>query len=292
MTKGIPIYSIDRFRKNNTRNEFQIEVFTKNRNFNVAYPHRHDFFEILYITEGHGTHIIDFIEYEIKPNSIFFLSPGQIHTLDLSDNINGFIFLFTSEFYLLNKQDNNKLLELPFFYPISNEAPPLFLSDENDIDFLNYLFKQACNENMHLAKDTDEMCRSMLDIILILCKRLYPINASMEKMSKGKLLVKKFKQIVEEKYLEYKSLKEYSDYLGVTANHLSESVKQFTGRNATDIIRDKIILETKRLLIHSDLSISEIAFQLNFTDQSYFSKYFKNSTGLSPGDFRKSVKIT
>jgi AraC family transcriptional regulator, transcriptional activator of pobA len=289
--KSIPIYSIDRFKKKSGHPEqYEIEIFDRNRDFKVTYPHRHDFYEILFITQGNGKHTIDFHEYKIQPNTIFFLSPGQIHELKLSEDIKGYIFLFTSEFYLLNKQDRNHLLELPFFYSISSRNPPLHLEKSADSELLISLFKQACHENDRNLADSPELIRSILDIILIICKRLYPVQAEGSKR-KGHLLVKKFKQLIEEKYQENISVKEYAAFLAVTANHLSETVKSITGRKSTDLINDKMILEIKRMLMHTELGVSEIAYQLNFSDQSYFSKYFKNVTGMSPIEFRnKSLK--
>ncbi|HEX8548120.1 MAG TPA: helix-turn-helix transcriptional regulator [Cytophagaceae bacterium] len=293
MSKGVPLYSIDKFRKGNLIRQYEIEIFKKDRNFDVKYPHRHDFFEILFVTHGSGEHTIDSNKYEIVPNSIFFLTPGQIHNLKLSDDISGFIFLFTAEFYLLNKLDKNKLLELPFFFNITGSPDPLVLDKEDDAESLKYLFTRSLIEKNSISEVSEEIIRSILDIILLTCKKLYPDSNDFGKLSKGKLLVKRFKQLVEEKYAEYKSVKDYSEYLGVTASHLSETIKSHTGRTSGEIIRDKIILETKRLLIHTDLTISEICYKLNFNDQSYFSKYFKSSTGESPGDFRsKSIKIT
>lgn len=293
MNKGVPLYSIDKFRKGNLTRQYEIEVFHKNRNFDVKYPHRHDFFEILFITHGAGDHTIDDHNYTIVPNSIFFLTPGQIHNLQLSDDINGFIFLFTAEFYLLNKLDKNKLLELPFFFNITGSPDPLILRNKEDGELLKYLFTRSIVERERTTEVSEEIIRSILDIVLLTCKRLYPDNNDLGKLSKGKLLVKRFKQLVEEKYAEYKSVKNYSDHLGVTASHLSETIKSHTGRTSGEIIRDKVILETKRLLIHTDLTISEICYQLKFSDQSYFSKYFKSGTGESPGDFRaKSIKTT
>jgi len=289
--KSVPLYSIDRFQKNDHKKQYEIEVFHKDRDFKVSYPHRHDFFEILFITQGSGTHTIDLHEHPIKPNSIFFLSPGQIHDLDLSEDIKGFIFLFTAEFYLINKQDQNKLLELPFFYNLSGKSHPLYI-DQQKAERLKDLFQQACEENKHNQEDSSEIIRSVLDILLILCKRSYPVQHD-EKSKKSNLLVKRFKQLIEEKYQENLSVKEYADLLSVSANHLSETVKNLTGRTSTDLINDKMILEIKRLLIHTELTVSEIAFQLNFVDQSYFSRYFKKQTGQSPLDFRsQSIKST
>lgn len=287
----IPVYSIDRFNNKSEKTiQFQIEHYDINRNFKVTYPHRHDdFYEILFLTQGEGIHTIDFQNYTIKPNTIFFLSPGQIHELYLSEDVKGYIFLFTSSFYHFNKTDPYKLFELPFFYNLNQETPPIYLEKENEKQVLTELFKNAIYENQQNLTDSEEAIRALLDLILIQCKRIYPLSKIEEKANKGKILVKRFKQLIEEKSQENLSVKDYASLLSITPNYLSETVKSVTGRTSTDLINDRMILEIKRLLTHTDLGISEIAYQLNFSDQSYFSKYFKKLTNQSPLEFRNNL---
>lgn len=290
---SIPIYSIDQFnRKKDQTIEFQIEVFDKNRDFKVSYPHRHDdFYEILYITHGTGHYTIDFVKHPIRPDTIFFLSPGQIHELEVSDDIKGYIFLFTSAFYHFNKTNPYKLFELPFFYSFADETAPLILNETPQKNYVIELFKNAIAENEHTLPDKDEAVRALLDLLLIQCKRWYPTQAIDEKTHKSKILVKRFKQLIEEKCQENLSIKEYAQLLNLTPNHISETVKFVTGRTATDLINDRMIMEIKRMLLHTQLSVSEIAYALNFSDQSYFSKYFKKLTGMSPGQFKRNNEI-
>lgn len=284
---SIPVYNIETFkRKQNPFNDFQVEYFDVNRNFQVEYPHRHDFFEILYITHGSGNHIIDNQEYTIVPNSIFFLTPGQVHTIDVSKDIKGYIFLFTSEFYLLNKQNIHKLLEFPFFYHVDDYSPPLVLN-QIDTQLLTDLFQKGATETENYRSDTPEVISAILDLILLFCRRFYPEESSPFKTNKGKLLVKQFKQLLEGKYSENLSVSEYADLLHVTAGHLTEIVKNITGKSSTELIQEKMMLEIKRLLIYTEKSSTEIAFDLNFKDQSYFTRYFKTREGLTPLEYRK-----
>lgn len=289
--KQVPIYGIDKFnRKQEVGIQYQIEVFDKDRDFKVSYPHRHDdFYEILFITHGTGIYTIDFQQYAIKSDTVFFLSPGQIHELELSDDIKGYIFLFTSAFYHVNKADLYKLFELPFFYTLGKDTPPLLLQDFAQRTLLAEFFEKAIKENEQDLAEKDDAIRAFLDLILIHCKRLYPEFLD-EKMSKGKLLVKRLKQLIEEKCQENFSVKEYAELLNVTPSYLSETVKSLTGRTSSDLINDRMILEIKRMLVHSELTVSEIAFQLHFADQSYFSKYFKKLTQLSPLEFRAKAQ--
>ncbi len=283
----IPSYRIEQFKNNNPK-PYQVERFNAHRHFQVTYPHRHDgFYEILFLTKGTGYHVIDFESYEIKKNTIFFLAPGQIHSLDLSDDIQGYIFIFTSEFYLLNKQNKNKLLELPFFYGLENEIPPLYLEKTENINLLTDLFVKGIEEMENNLPDTEEMMNALLDMILIHCHRLYPQQKEVEGMQKGKLLVKRFKQLIDTHYHENLSVTDFAHLLNVTPNHLTEIVKNLTGTTSNELIKAKLIIEAKRLLLFTDETITEISNQLNFKDQSYFSRVFKRHCGLSPKEFRE-----
>ncbi len=289
MGKGkiIPVYGIERFnREPGKRIEYQVEIFDINRNFKVSYPHRHDdFYEILYITQGTGRYTIDLYPFQIIPGSVFFLSPGQVHELEFSDDIKGFIFLFTSAFYLFNKSNPYKIFELPFFYSIALNSPLLILKTEVQKDMVSELFHRAISESENDLPEKDEAIMALLDLILISCKRLFD-GPSDEGSLKGLVLVKRFKQLIEKNCHENLSVKDFAELLKITPSHLSETVKNITGRTSTDLINDRIIIEIKRMLLQTDLTISEIGYKLNFSDQSYFSKYFKKLTGITPQHFR------
>ncbi len=285
----IPLYRIDSFSKKKEKKPYDVDVFDTSRHFNVTYPHRHDdFYEVLYICEGSGKHTIDFQAYDIKPNHVFFLSPGQIHELTLSPDTKGYIFLFTSAFYHFNKTDVFKLFELPFFYTIGSGSTPLQFTEPQSIAHISQLFQLAIKEINQHHTDSEDAIRAWLDLILIHCKQHYTLEEVNIK-DKSQLLVRRFKQLIEYKCTENMSIGDYARSLSVSQNHLSEVVKTVTGRTSTDLVNDRMLLEIKRLLQYSTLNISEIAYQLNFSDQSYFSKYFKKLTGISPNDFRAGV---
>ena len=286
-TEQIPVYSLDNFSSPERKSQqFQVEVFDANRHFSVKYPHRHDFFEVLYLLKGSGYHVIDTNKYEIKPPCVFFMSPGQAHKLELSNDIEGFIFIFTADFYLLNRSNQNSLIEFPFFYTIHQDNPPLLLQNENDIRFLESLFRQGISEIRDTAESNTEMLRSILDLILTTCAARYQVTEILLNKGKGQILVKRFFHLVEENHLKNLSMSDYSGMIGVTPNHLTQTVKLLTGKTSSQIIKAKQLLEIKRLLVHTNLSVSEIANQLNFEDQSYFTKFFKRETGITPIQYR------
>ncbi len=283
----IPVYSLDKFSSpDNSEQQFQVEIFDANRHFQVQYPHRHDFFEVLYLTEGSGFHIIDSNKYEIKPPCVFFMSPGQAHKLEFSHDIGGYIFIFTADFYLINQVNQNRLIEFPFFFTLQQDNPPLILHEKQDVEFIKSLFVKGISELEKRNGQSTHLFHSILDLILTTCAALYKVDKDSSLKGKGHIMVKKFLQLVEENYLKNLSVSEYAEMLAVTPNHLTQIVTQLSGKTSSQIIRAKQILEIKRLLVHTNLGVSEIAGRLNFQDQSYFTKFFKRETGMSPLQFR------
>ncbi len=285
---GIPVYSLEKFKLNDDKSSlYQVELFDANRHFAVSYPHRHDFYEILYLSKGSGLHIIDSNKYEIRPPCIFFLSPGQAHRLELSNDIDGFIFIFTAEFYLLDQKNKNKLLEFPFFFSVDQINPPIYLDNSEDDNFIKNLFSRCIQVLSKNKLSADEIARSVLDLILLTCNNLYPEELKSVEKGKGYILVKNFLLLIEENFHKNLRVSDYANLLAITPNHLTQMVKQVTGKPSVNILHEKTVVEIKRLLIHTNLSISEISDYMNFPDQSYFTKYFKKLSHLSPMAYRK-----
>lgn len=289
MTKtsnNIPIYGLDNFSTpTSPHKEFQVEVFDARRHFEVQYPHRHDFYEVLYLSGGSGFHIIDSNKYKIEPPCIFFMTPGQTHKLELSQDIDGYIFLFTSDFYLLNQSNKNKLLGFPFFHSVTRENPPLAITQAEDNAFIKNLFVRGCN-TVKAGNPSEEIIRSLLDMILQTCNQLYPKEYKVLPNNKGHITVKKLMLLIEENYHLNLKVNEYAEMLSITPNHLTQLVKQIAGKTTNEILQEKNILEIKRLLLYTNLTITEIAEQMNFADQSYFTKYYKKCTGQTPLQYR------
>lgn len=289
-TKGnIPVYSLQSFSApERISQQYQVEVFDAKRHFQVEYPHRHDFFEVLFLQKGSGFHVIDANRYAIEPPCVFFMSPGQAHKLELSHDISGFIFIFTPEFYLLNYNNQNRLIEFPFFYTVKQDNPPMLLKSNADVLFLEQLFQKGISEADKKNFASLDFLRSLIDTILNFCAHLYPKNDKLMVPGKGHLLVKRFYQLVEQNIQKNLTVNQYADMLAVSANHLTQTIRMLTGKTSNEIIKSKQILEIKRFLVHSSLGVSEIAQLMGFADQSYFSKFFKRETGITPLLYRTS----
>jgi len=252
-------------------------------------PHRHKYYSIIWSINATGKHIIDFREYPIHPNDIFFVSPEQVHQVITDANPDGFVILFTPEFLEKNSIRNDFIANLKLFQKI-DETPPLSLK-ENMTSTLKTFADQMMTA-FHSGSDMAfESIGAYLKLFLIECNghcSLFP-GSNTQSIEVGKTLVKSFKNIVETHYTIWHQVKEYADNLNVTPNYLNEVIKSATQISAKDFIQNRIILEAKRILVFTEKSGKEIGFDLGFDDPSHFSKFFKSNTGQSLQEFRDSI---
>jgi len=218
------------------------------------------------------------------------MSPGQTHRLELSRDIDGYIFLFTADFYLLGQANKNKLLEFPFFFAVNQSNPPLLLNSDLETEFLKNLLVKGCAEVMENTLNRDEMIRAILDVVLQMCNKLYPAEVSFAQNNKGHIMVKNLLRLIEENYQKNLSIDAYAQLLNITPNHLTQTVKQVTGNTTLKLLQNKVVIETKRLLVHTDMTVTEIADFMHFPDQSYFTKFFKKACGITPLQYRKGKR--
>lgn len=251
----------------------------------IQASHRHNFYMIAWITQGCGTHFIDFSPYPVKPRSLYWLAPGQVHAWDLTAPTTGYIVAFTSEFFSRSWHDQNILSDFPYFYAFQSAIE---LNEQQSL-IIHHLIERIELEYQSCLLDRNEMLYAYLRILLIEAKRLYAPAVNASPATATVLLTQKFRVQIEANFLKQLSVSDYAKRLGITANYLNEAVKDATGQTAGTLIRDRLLLEAKRLLIHSDLTASEVANQLNFDDPSYFSRFFKKYANCSPGDFRKQT---
>ncbi len=252
--------------------------------YDTSQPHRHNYYEIfIFFGEG-GTHTIDFENFEIRNNSVHFVSPGQVHRVERELGTFGYVILFSREFISLQKSNHALLYDLPYLH---NANFPIINLDEADNQVLKSTIDQMEAELSGSAKHNEEMIRSYLKIFLMHCdrfhKKLYPDDKNMYKSS----TFRDFRIELEENFISKHKVQDYCDLLSMSEKKLNELCKNITGMKVSDLISQRILLEAKRLLLHSDQSTKEIAYYLNYTDPAHFSKFFKLKTGQSPTDFRQ-----
>jgi AraC family transcriptional regulator, transcriptional activator of pobA len=250
-------------------------------------PHYHDFFQVI-LFEGPGTMMHDFRDFYVKKPTLIFLSPGQIHTIRPKPKLQARLLSFTQSFFDDATPPPSKLYEMPFFFP--EETKPWLQIPTDELDGVRATFAELQREFDAAESGAEEILRASLRILFIRLSRLYLKMRPPEEPSRAATLVRQFHVAVESHLAENRTLTAYARDLGVTANHLSDVVKEKMGHAPGDIIRQRRLLEAKRLLSHSDLSVSEIGYELGFDDPSYFGRFFRRYAGETPVEFRDKIR--
>ena len=242
--------------------------------------HKHDFYMLLIVGHGSGTHSIDFENYVVSDFTVFFLAPGQAHEWNLAPETTGYQILFAPEFLPGGHPDT------PFFKPKS--FPFLKITEKNfsEVSAELILIETEIERNLTYS---EVVIQSRLHIILALLKRWYDETYPVGSTEKNGRLIQSFLALLETHYNQDSSVAFYAEKLHVTASYLNNVCKKESGLTAGEQIRDRILLEAKRMLKLTNDDIKEIAYALGFNDTSYFSRFFKKYTDQTPLTFRKKI---
>ncbi|CAM4326917.1 AraC-type DNA-binding protein [Pedobacter westerhofensis] len=283
-----PTYTIEDFASPRAiQGQFMLERFEDlARPKKWQFPHLHSFYEIIWVKEGTSKHTIDYHDFDIQPNSLFFISPGQVHLLSQSENVVGYSIAFTWEFLLMNNFNQDAVLALTFLDD-SYANPFLALTQEaiQEIEPVIKLIVEEINRN----NKSLVILNHLLFVLLNHIQRLGAVERSDILDSYQVITFKKFKKFIELSYKRETGLSYYAGLLSMSVHHLNEIVKKVTGRTAGEVIRDRALTEAKRLLVHSRFSIGQISEELGFKDFSYFSRQFKSQEGSSPAEYRRQM---
>lgn len=269
---------------------FRLEKLNHQNNYDIEHPHRHNYYEVFLFENGGGNHIIDFNPFEITPNTLHFLTPGQVHQVNRAGNANGYVIMFSREFTHEAVNQSDFLYQLPFFNVLS-DLPVIELAGKEFL-LIHQLFDQMREEFDGFQLYNKEILQNYLNILLLKCKQLYKAPNVVENIdaTPEKEIVYQFIRLVEEFYAESRKVKDYAEKLDVNPDQLNKWTQTFIGKKASECIQERIMLEAKRLLLHTSYSAKEIGYTLNFTDPAHFSKFFKTHTGYSPQEFKNQAK--
>ncbi len=255
-------------------------------NFLASFPHRHGFHSLLLIESGHGFHVIDFQKYSLEPPCLFFLSPGQAHYWRLDQAPSGKIVGFKPDF-LSGHPSADVLYEFDCFHGIL--ASPFLRISLEQHQLLSQLLGLMEHEYLSHSPGAELNLRSCLAILLTWAKRWFESARDQQSTPPEAMLIRRFMGLVSENFLEQRAVSFSAETRTLSPGHLHELVKQATRSAPGRIIRDQVLLDAKRLLAHTDLSIAEVGYRLIFEDPAYFSRFFRRETGLAPGDFRRQA---
>nr|WP_287411122.1 AraC family transcriptional regulator [Pseudodesulfovibrio sp.] len=254
----------------------------------ILEPHLHDYFAIQFVTEGKGVHVIDFQPYDITSNSLYFVSPHQLHLWRPEGDLKGYVMAFTEDFMRSPESPVVNMADLEFFYS-SAHLPQYHASPDQAavlLDLVEKMRKEFDGRNEGFVS----VLRAFFHIFMVNLQRMYAESVTVDSIEREPDLVRLFKKMVAEKYLLQMSVQDYADALGVSVSRLNSAVKGATRTTPGQIVRTEMVMAAKRMLAHSDMNVSEICFELSFDDPSYFGRFFKREAGVTPSGFREQMR--
>lgn len=282
---NIPQYQ---FRKTKYGRELLIDLIrleSLERYIRETPRHKLTYYDITLIGEGAGRFAIDDHEFEIERNRIFFTAPNQIREWKVDHMPSGMVLIFEEEFLCNFFSDALFVQNLSFFGKGTN-TPQISITAEQG-DYLRNIMVQIEHE-IYENKET-HLLRALLYQALAWLNNIYQSQCPPKDethFSKSN----QFRQLVDQHFRQEHSVAFYASQLCITPGHLNDLVKKESGATAKQFIIIRLTTEAKRLLLYSELPVSEIAWKLGYTDPSYFVRLFRNETGSSPLAFRKQKK--
>ncbi|CAA9201850.1 HTH-type transcriptional activator RhaS [Flavobacterium bizetiae] len=277
---SIPVLSVGNILGEETLGITLFRHSVKGRN-EFEQPHKHDFYMVFFVEKGSGVHNVDFTQYIVNDYQVYFIRAGQVHNWSLDVDTSGFQLMLAADVITIF----SNLGSFPFF---EQSVPSCLSLDKKQFEE----FKIHLHEIELVLSDNDVLTKEILLLRLHLMLKLlqkeylnqFPEHDSSTKPEK---IIKGFNTLIDDHFNEESSVNFYADKLNITANYLNILSQKYLKMPASDVIKQRTILEAKRLLTSTDLSIKEIGYQLGFNDNTYFSKVFKKYTGKTPGDFKK-----
>lgn len=248
-------------------------------------PHRHTYFEFFLFEKGGGSHFIDFKEYPIADYSVHIVFPQQIHLVKRKEGSLGSIILCSRHYMnLLGTFYFTQLLQHAHAHPCLQFTPQQFAALMDEV-------LRLYDELQEVSELSYRLSQSYTSIFLSHCIRQAATGAingrsSIAGSDHDRDIYRRFCDLVEPRFIDKAGVSFYAGALAMSPKALNSALGRVTGKTAVELIQERMLVEAKRLLLHTGDSIKEIAFQLNFKDNSYFTRFFIRQEGCTPKDFR------
>jgi AraC-like DNA-binding protein/mannose-6-phosphate isomerase-like protein (cupin superfamily) len=245
---------------------------------NTNHAHRDDYHLFFFLESGTATLEIDFQKYKIKASAVVYIHPYQVHIASDYQNVLGNILAISNE--NLKPEYQNLLAEIAPAQPLvlNKKVYPMLINAFT----LCHNIVEGNHEKLYrsILKDS---CNTVIGLII---EQFLSLAKPLEKLNRSEQISKSFKSLLDSNFATQKSPSEYAKTLNISASYLNECVNNSTGQPSSYHIQQRIILEAKRLLFHTDKSVKEIANELGYKDYSYFSRLFSKITGMPALSFR------
>lgn len=267
------------------------KVFPFNNNSHFDHIQRLNYYSLIWIKQGSGVVRADFSEYNYSENTLFAFSPYQPFMFQTDEPMEGLVLNFHPDFFCIHKHQQEVACNGVLFNNIYN--PPFVLVDEQASNTLEILVEQIKTEMQNPALAQYELLVSYLKIILITASRLksedHPAVITTNTDHKEPFILQNLKNYIETHFKNKHSASDYADLLHISAKALAKITKTHFNKTLTDLISERIIIEAKRELYLTNKSVKEIAYDLGYDDEHYFSRFFKNHSEISPQLYRETV---
>jgi AraC family transcriptional regulator, transcriptional activator of pobA len=283
----VPTYRLepDEIANNRYFRVYNFEGTLPNRS-ELLIPHRKDHYLIVFIRRAGRRQWIDMTPYFLKKNTIYFTGPNHIIVKEEFEKLWSTGIAFTKEF--LSLQENASLGKLPLTQNLFNGHE--LLLNKGDIDFVEDMLARINVEYKRPSEWQQRMLTAYLTVLLTYLSRLYTEQFKDGDISADMLLLQNFQGKINEYFRELHEVNDYASLLYISPGHLSDVVKLQSGKPAIKHIHERLVLEARRLLFHTSHSLKDIAFGLGFADASYFNRFFKRETEITPAEYRTNIR--
>lgn len=270
-----------------------LKRYLKTNQQQVIKPHIHSFYQLIWFKKGKGKHFVDFNSYDVFGNSMFFIAPNQVHYFDKNTGYEGVLIHFNEDFLIHNESERDFFLKSNIFNtPYQSPSCPI-LTDINDIldtYILQMIEELESGENFGKELILQNCLKSFLIQIQRSRNKIQHSTYFLSSlMDEKRIQLAKFIKLIDEYYKKGYSIPEYAQLLHISSRSLSNLTQKQLNKTPFQMIQERIVLEAQRLLLYSELNINQIGYHLGFDDPSYFVKYFKKYTKISPTEFRRAL---
>jgi AraC family transcriptional activator of pobA len=244
----------------------------------------------IFLLEGNGKVSVDLVEYTFEGKIILFTTPYQIIHFDIKKPIKTRRLQFHGDFYCIEYHKKEVACNGLLFNNIY-QKPYVNLATEEYIE-LDYILEKLIIELENTSSYSMAVVRSYLQLILALCSKIKSEDNLVPEEKNIHHPLIQFKDLLENNFRKERQPSFYATQMGISPNNFSKLSKHYFLKTPSTLIQERVILEAKKLIHLSYKSMKQIAAELNFDDENYFSRYFKKHTGITPTAFRENVGIS